>query len=86
MESCRPTTEQQQQSYNALLEIRVAGGWVRDKILQRHTHDVDVAVNRITGVQMAQLVRDYLVVQTQQQQQNNNGSATIMPATTKKKL
>ena len=45
---------------NKRLEVRVAGGWVRDKILQQHTHDVDVAVNAgLTGVQMAELVRQH---------------------------
>jgi tRNA nucleotidyltransferase (CCA-adding enzyme) len=44
------------------LELRVAGGWVRDKILGYSTHDVDIAVNNITGVQMAELVRNYLEI------------------------
>jgi tRNA nucleotidyltransferase (CCA-adding enzyme) len=42
------------------LEIRVAGGWVRDKLLRLQTHDVDVAVNCLTGHQMAELVRLYV--------------------------
>ena len=29
------------------VEIRVAGGWVRDKILNLNSHDVDVALNNI---------------------------------------
>jgi Poly A polymerase head domain len=46
---------------DAVLTVRVAGGWVRDKILGRDCHDVDVAVDRVTGVQFAQLVRRYVL-------------------------
>ena len=39
------------------IEIRVAGGWVRDKLLGLQTHDVDVAVDSLTGVQFATAVQ-----------------------------
>ena len=39
--------------------VRVAGGWVRDKLLGLSTHDVDLAVDTLTGVQFAQLVHAY---------------------------
>jgi tRNA nucleotidyltransferase (CCA-adding enzyme) len=42
------------------LVFRVAGGWVRDKLLQLSTHDVDIAVNILTGTQAALLVKEYL--------------------------
>ena len=42
------------------VEIRVAGGWVRDKILNLNSHDVDVALNNMSGVQFATIVQDYL--------------------------
>lgn len=42
------------------VEIRVAGGWVRDKILNLNSHDVDVALNNMSGVQFATIVQAYL--------------------------
>lgn len=42
------------------LAFRVAGGWVRDKLLRLETHDIDLAVTRINGVQAATLVQSYL--------------------------
>jgi len=41
------------------VEIRVAGGWVRDKILGLQTHDVDIALNSCTGVEFANVVKEY---------------------------
>ena len=42
--------------------IRVAGGWVRDKILQEYggAYDVDLAVEHMTGVQLATLIQAYV--------------------------
>mmetsp|Transcript_2329 Transcript_2329/g.5352 ORF Transcript_2329/g.5352 Transcript_2329/m.5352 type:complete len:1181 (-) Transcript_2329:35-3577(-) len=45
---------------NGSVEIRVAGGWVRDKILDMHSHDVDIALNNMSGVQFAAIVQAYL--------------------------
>jgi tRNA nucleotidyltransferase (CCA-adding enzyme) len=42
------------------INIRVAGGWVRDKLLQKHTHDVDIAIDTVSGVDFATLVQLYL--------------------------
>mmetsp|Transcript_7255 Transcript_7255/g.17738 ORF Transcript_7255/g.17738 Transcript_7255/m.17738 type:complete len:604 (-) Transcript_7255:172-1983(-) len=41
------------------VEIRVAGGWVRDKILGLETHDVDIALDACTGVEFAHAVKEY---------------------------
>jgi tRNA nucleotidyltransferase (CCA-adding enzyme) len=41
------------------IQIRVAGGWVRDKILRLQTHDVDIAVDTCSGVEFAQLIQTY---------------------------
>ena len=42
------------------VEIRVAGGWVRDKILNLNSHDVDVALSSMSGVRFATIVQAYL--------------------------
>ncbi len=42
------------------VQIRVAGGWVRDKLLGLTTHDVDVALDTCTGVEFAHIVKEYL--------------------------
>ncbi|KAK2593479.1 CCA tRNA nucleotidyltransferase, mitochondrial [Conoideocrella luteorostrata] len=41
------------------LVIRWAGGWVRDKVLGIETHDIDVAINLMTGVDFAQRMCAY---------------------------
>ena len=58
------------------IHIRVAGGWVRDKLLQKHTHDVDIAIDSISGVEFATLVQLYL------QQQEQTCAATTTTTTT----
>ena len=42
------------------LVVRIAGGWVRDKLLGLSNDDIDIAINRISGVQFAQLIQSYL--------------------------
>jgi len=55
-----PLQSQQSSSRPHLqLELRVAGGWVRDKLLGLETHDVDIAINKLTGAQFARLVQQY---------------------------
>ncbi|KIL86884.1 cca trna mitochondrial [Fusarium avenaceum] len=39
--------------------LRWAGGWVRDKLLNIQSHDIDVAINAMTGVPFAQAMCDY---------------------------
>lgn len=41
------------------LVLRWAGGWVRDKLLDIPSHDIDVAINAMTGVTFAQHMCDY---------------------------
>ncbi|OAD73313.1 hypothetical protein PHYBLDRAFT_65920 [Phycomyces blakesleeanus NRRL 1555(-)] len=43
-----------------LIESRIAGGWVRDKLLGKECHDIDVAVNSMMGFEFAQYVNKYL--------------------------
>jgi len=40
--------------------VRVAGGWVRDKLLGRESHDIDLALNNCTGKNFAEYVNRYL--------------------------
>ncbi|UNI20372.1 CCA tRNA nucleotidyltransferase [Purpureocillium takamizusanense] len=39
--------------------LRWAGGWVRDKLLGIQSHDIDVAINAMTGVHFAQRMCDF---------------------------
>lgn len=42
------------------IELRWAGGWVRDKILGLQSHDIDTAINAMTGHRFCEKMRDYL--------------------------
>lgn len=42
------------------LELRITGGWVRDKLLGYESHDIDIAVNHLTGEEFAHNLHDYL--------------------------
>ncbi|KAL6189915.1 hypothetical protein ACLB2K_036316 [Fragaria x ananassa] len=41
-------------------ELRVAGGWVRDKLLGKECKDIDIALESMMGSAFAEKVRDYL--------------------------
>jgi len=43
------------------LEVRVAGGWVRDKILGLPSHDVDITLDNLMGLSFARLIQKYLL-------------------------
>lgn len=40
--------------------LRVAGGWVRDKLLGKHSSDIDIALDSMLGREFAQTVNEYL--------------------------
>lgn len=42
------------------LEARIAGGWVRDKLLGLESHDLDISLSTLTGHTFALLLRSYL--------------------------
>src|SRR5689334_7447695 len=41
---------------DARIQVRVAGGWVRDKLLKRSSNDIDLVVDKVRGVDFANLV------------------------------
>ncbi|OBZ90935.1 CCA tRNA nucleotidyltransferase, mitochondrial [Choanephora cucurbitarum] len=43
-----------------IIESRIAGGWVRDKLLGNECHDLDVAINDMMGYEFATYVNKYL--------------------------
>lgn len=46
----------------APLELRFAGGWVRDKLLGVVSHDIDIAINKMTGLNFALKMEEYLQI------------------------
>lgn len=42
------------------LELRFAGGWVRDKLLGIPSHDIDTAINAMTGHEFSIKMKEYL--------------------------
>ncbi|KAL5336408.1 hypothetical protein BJX70DRAFT_390026 [Aspergillus crustosus] len=42
--------------------LRFTGGWVRDKLLGVESHDIDVAINNMTGYQFGMKLKEYLDV------------------------
>lgn len=47
------------------VELRVAGGWVRDKLLGRCTGDIDIAVRHVTGFQFASRLHSFATAVSQ---------------------
>lgn len=43
--------------------LRVAGGWVRDKLLGYISHDIDIAADNMTGVELGTVVTEYIAAQ-----------------------
>ncbi|KXT13866.1 hypothetical protein AC579_6899 [Pseudocercospora musae] len=44
------------------ITLRFTGGWVRDKLLGVESHDIDVAINRMTGFQFGLRLKEYLEI------------------------
>lgn len=40
--------------------LRAAGGWVRDKLLGKDSHDIDIAVDNMSGLSFAKLVFEWM--------------------------
>ena len=63
--SPRTTTADSQVNVPESLEtqkivLRFTGGWVRDKLLGVESHDIDVAINNLTGFQFGLRMKEYL--------------------------
>ncbi|EFO61457.1 tRNA-nucleotidyltransferase, putative [Giardia lamblia P15] len=43
--------------------LRVAGGWVRDKLLGYESHDIDIAIDNMTGVELGTIINEYIMSQ-----------------------
>jgi hypothetical protein len=43
--------------------IRVAGGWVRDKLLGKQTNDMDLALDNMTGEQFSKRINEYIAAE-----------------------
>jgi len=39
--------------------LRVAGGWVRDKVLGKKSHDIDIALDDMKGEQFVKMLKDH---------------------------
>ncbi|XP_031266869.1 tRNA nucleotidyltransferase cca2 isoform X1 [Pistacia vera] len=46
--------------FNLKTELRVAGGWVRDKLLGKECYDIDIALNNMLGSEFANKVAEYV--------------------------
>jgi len=50
--------------FNLSTILRVAGGWVRDKILGIETNDIDIALDNCYGDEFAEYINNYLTSRT----------------------
>ncbi|CAI0429318.1 unnamed protein product [Linum tenue] len=46
--------------FNFSMELRVAGGWVRDKLLGKDCYDIDIAIDNMSGSDFVDKVKEYL--------------------------
>ena len=58
------------------LILRFTGGWVRDKLLGVDSHDIDVAINKMTGYQFGLRLKEYLEMPGNPEKYGLQGVAT----------
>ncbi|KAK3036014.1 hypothetical protein RJ639_031187 [Escallonia herrerae] len=46
--------------FNLRTQLRVAGGWVRDKLLGKECYDIDIALDNMLGKEFCEKVNEYL--------------------------
>lgn len=56
--------------------LRFTGGWVRDKLLGVPSHDIDVAINKMTGLQYGLRLKEYLEIPGNAEKYGLEGVAT----------
>jgi len=56
--------------------LRFTGGWVRDKLLGVDSHDIDVAINKMTGYQFGLKMKEYLEIPGNPEKYGLEGVAT----------
>jgi tRNA nucleotidyltransferase (CCA-adding enzyme) len=56
--------------------LRFTGGWVRDKLLGVPSHDIDVAINKMTGLQFGMKLKEYLEIPGNSEKYGLEGVAT----------
>lgn len=56
--------------------LRFTGGWVRDKLLGVPSHDIDVAINKMTGLQFGMRLKEYLEIHGNPEKYGLEGVAT----------
>ncbi|XP_022718252.1 CCA tRNA nucleotidyltransferase, mitochondrial-like isoform X3 [Durio zibethinus] len=47
--------------FNLQTQLRVAGGWVRDKLLGKECYDIDIALDNMLGSEFVDKVQEYLL-------------------------
>ncbi|KAJ9562444.1 hypothetical protein OSB04_007604 [Centaurea solstitialis] len=47
--------------FNLETQLRVAGGWVRDKLLGKDCYDIDIALDNMLGREFCEKVNEYLI-------------------------
>lgn len=60
---------------NEKLTLRFTGGWVRDKLLGIPSHDIDVAINKMTGEQFGLRLLEYMQIEGNAQKYDLEGVA-----------
>lgn len=58
------------------ITLRFTGGWVRDKLLGVPSHDIDVAINKMTGFQFGLRLKEYLEIPGNPEKYGLEGVAT----------
>ncbi|XP_076887453.1 tRNA nucleotidyltransferase cca2-like [Bidens hawaiensis] len=54
--------------FNLETKLRVAGGWVRDKLLGKECYDIDIAIDNMLGREFCEKVNEFLVSKGEQTQ------------------
>ncbi|KAG7552281.1 Poly A polymerase head domain [Arabidopsis thaliana x Arabidopsis arenosa] len=52
-------------------QLRVAGGWVPDKLLGKESNDIDIAIDNMSGSEFLDKVKKYLSSRDEQVQGDN---------------